>query len=99
MSIKNKEIMIMDDHNNWQHFAGDVDNSNNLFQVRNLMIGSFFNHEGICKGVIQLVNKRNGIITDINKYEFEQLLPTVAQIISNVDSVRSALYVQKGIKM
>lgn len=82
MAISTRKVQTVHKGDYSIYFAGEVDNSIGLAIVRNCMIGPCFDTHGQLRGLIQLVNKI-GVepISRQEELEFDNLLPTVAEMI------------------
>ena len=66
-----------------------MDNSVGCRVLENCLVGPCFDTQGVLRGVIQLINKEGGEpISFQDEREFENLLPTVAEMIKQADDVK-----------
>jgi hypothetical protein len=78
IAIREKRVVRLQDSDSWQYYSGDVDNCTSLPQLRTLMIGPMYTRDGQCKGVVQMINKLSGDITDAEMADFSTILPAIA---------------------
>ena len=97
MALRENQVITLVGSEKWQYYSGDLDNCIDVPIVRTMMIGPLVTNDGQCKGVIQLINKHGGVISQAEQYEFSQMLQPIAQVIANIDDVRGMVYIQKGV--
>lgn len=70
-------------------YAPEVDNIVGTRCLENCLFGPCYDTEGQLRGVIQLINKEQGEpISFQDEREFENLLPTVGEMIKQADDVK-----------
>lgn len=70
-------------------FAPEIDNCIGAQLVRNCMIGPCFDSDGKLRGIVHLLNKKNGVpISFQDEREFSNLLHSVAEMIKQADDVK-----------
>lgn len=70
-------------------FVDEIDNSMEVGEVSNLMIGPIRDTDGELRGVVQLANKLKGEkITSQDVYEFGSLMPALGEIFKTTAEVR-----------
>ena len=80
-------MVILDGESNIQ-FAPEIDNCIGLQPIQNCMIGPCFDSSCQLRGMVYLYNKKKGLpITQKDEKEFENLLPSVAEILKQVDEL------------
>ena len=92
LSIVRRQVLCVPNGEYSLNYAPEVDNIVGLPTIENCLIGPCVDSEGKLRGVIQLINKQSQqSISTQDEIEFESLLPTVAEMIRQVDAVK---YVQ-----
>lgn len=100
LAIRSKQTVIMQPTEKSQYYSGDVDNCIEAANVKSMVVGPMFSDDGVCKGVIQLINKLDDkLISQEEVFEFSQVLPVIGQVIGNMDDVRAVLNVRTGIDL
>lgn len=98
ISIREKRVFTLQSYDKNNDFSVEIDNNIDVQAVKSMMIGPLFNEAGKLKGIIQLINKLDDKeIMDHEVNEFSQLLPTIAQVVVNVDEMRDVINVSTGI--
>ena len=83
--IATSQTLIGTDGYRTRKFAPEVDNYNNNFAIRNMIIGPMVDKNGKVRGVIQLLNKLQGTGFQQDETELKALLPALGEILRTAD--------------
>ena len=72
-----------------KELAPEVDNTVRSPKIENCLIGPCIDTEGQLRGVVQLINKQTRVITAQDEVEFKVLLTTIAEMIKQVDTIKT----------
>ena len=83
--IATRETVVGTDGYRTRKFAPEVDNYNNNFAIRNMIIGPMVDKDGKVRGVIQLLNKQNSTTFSQDEVELNSLLPALGEVLRTAD--------------
>ena len=77
-------------------FYSEIDNILSVRDINNMLIGPLIDSSGEVTGVVQVVNKDKGYVTEADKREFFSLLCILGSTVQNADELHELLNLSMG---